>query len=382
MKKQHWLITTLATLASFGLLSANWVLVENFEDQDTSRWAGDSQLLQAGIHTEFQGSYEIVQDPIGGNDSWVGQFSGGPEEGDNFGLPGAVAHSIDLPQAITRDGIATFYFQLGVASFESDNAFGLTHRPVWNQFWGDFETVMRYEFTNATFDVYNQSRFETFGFPEMNLWYHVWKVVNGADNTYEIYIQGGLDYPEQTKVMTFDGNETFFMRNRASDPIVRFGIIHNINSIEVSFPREPMYIDNLYIDYTGINLEIPEGGEIIAPETWAGLNINANGFVDTGSYLGRIYVNAPDWAYLENTQKWVYLPEDNFDPIAGTWLYVPAFEENFWPVSSSAYKNSGAWMGILYDINNGWYYSFDMQTWIMIPDVDEGGAWIFVPVSL
>jgi hypothetical protein len=381
MKKYQWLITTSAALCSFGLLSANWVLIENFEDQNTDRWEGDSQLLQAGIHTEFQGSYEIVQDPIGGNNSWVGQFSGGPEEGDNFGLPGAVAHSIFLPEPITRDQTATFYFQLGVATWESDNAFGLTHVPSWNQFWGDMETVMRYEFNNATFDVYNQSRFETFGFPEMNLWYHVWKVVNAANNTYEIYMQGGLDYPEQTRVMTFDGNETFFMRNRASDPIVRFAIIHNINSIEVSFPREPMYIDNLYIDYSGVNLEIPEGGEIVAPETWAGLNINASGFVDSGSYLGPIYVNAADWAYIQNTSKWVYLPEANFNSTVGSWIYVPAFEADFIPVGNSAYQDTGAWLGLLFNTNTGWYYSFEMQTWVMIPEADNGGAWMFVPAS-
>lgn len=377
MKIPTRLILLPALVLAAGTLSADWILIENFEDGDTSRWEGDSQLLQAGIHSEFQGQYEIVADPLGSNGTLVGLFSGGPAEGDNFGLPGAVAHSIDLPQPIERTGVATFYYKLGVGTFESDNAMGLTHTSEWNAFWGDMETVLRYEFTNATFDVYNQSRFETFGFPELTTWYQIWLVVDAANNTYDMYIQGGLDYPDQTRVMSFDGNETFIMRNRATDPIVRFGIIHNINSIEVPFPRDPVYLDNLYIDYSGMNLEVPSGGSIGPSDQWAGLTVDDDGNTDTGGLLGSIHVSLPDWVYVQGLDAWVYLPEDWYSA-DGSWCWIPGTP----PLDGAGpWYDTGNWFGSLSEVSEDVYYSFTLEGWILIPQsgTDATGAWAFIP---
>ncbi len=381
MNMKIWHLSVSALLSSFGPLMANWILIEDFEDRDTSRWEGDSQLLQAGIHSEFQGLFEIAMDPLGGNNTYVGRFSGGPAEGDNFGLPGAVAHSTFLPEPIEREGVATLFFRLGVETWEADNVFGLTHQPEWVQFWGDMETIMRYEFTNATFDVYNQSRYETFGFPEQGTWYNVWMVVNAADNSYELYMQGGLDYPEQTRIMSFDGNETFIMRSRASDPIVRFGIIHNINSIEVSFPREPMYLDDLYIDYSGKNLDFPTGGAIAPPEQWAGLAILADGSVETGAYLGRLYVEAGGgWVHSARASRWLHLPEENYRA-EGAWLYVPLSDGTGPVVFDEEYTDTGDWLGVVYHASGDWFYSFALDAWILVPgdSQDTDGGWIFAP---
>lgn len=377
------LFITPAAIVALGLTSysyGQWQLMENFEDEDTSRWEGDSQLLQAGIHSEFQGAYNIVPDPIGGNNSFVGQFSGGPAEGDNFGLPGAVAHSFELPQPIEPDQKATIYFQLGINSFNSDNAFGLTHRPQWVQFWGDMETVMRYEWTNATFDLYNTSGFETFGFPELNLWYEVWKVVDPANLSYEVYIKGGQDYPVQTKIMTFEGNETFRFRNRSQEALVRFGIIHNINSIEVPFPRDPMYLDNMYVDYSGENLATPDGLELIAPEQWAGLNIDAFGYVGTADFLGRLYVGGEgDWVYVDDWASWAFLKEDDYDQWFGTWLYVPALAGDLSLPSGPGLVSTDDWLGTIQHVGEDVYYVFETESWLWIPQGGqaETGAWVY-----
>lgn len=62
-------------------------------------------------------------------------------------------------------------------------------------------------------------------------------------------------------------------------------------------------------------------------DTWAGYSVQQGAFVDTGSFLGVLYIGEvnqrQDWVYTYLLQKWIYLPEALAENPAGAWVYVP-----------------------------------------------------------
>jgi hypothetical protein len=62
----------------------------------------------------------------------------------------------------------------------------------------------------------------------------------------------------------------------------------------------------------------------IGGNTWAGFDVDGEGWVDTGAWLGFVNVSGGDWIYVFNLGKYVYLPE-SFVSGAGSWAYVPNF---------------------------------------------------------
>lgn len=68
--------------------------------------------------------------------------------------------------------------------------------------------------------------------------------------------------------------------------------------------------------------------ETVAPtpaNSWAFWTIDESGWIDTDSgdnvFMGSIYVNNAPWIYVQNLNKYIYLPED-FVTESGTWSYI------------------------------------------------------------
>ncbi|MFO7725823.1 MAG: hypothetical protein R6V45_09775 [Oceanipulchritudo sp.] len=370
MMKTYQLVA--ASLAfGLGTAGAEWTLIDNFESGGTEAWDGDSQNLQDGTHTEFEGTQEAVADPLGGNDSLVGKFSGGPEEGDNFG--GAVGHSIDLPTPIEPDGVATVYFELGVGGLEQDSIFGLSSKEEWEFFWGDMESIFRVANLNYAFDVYNESGYETFGFPFEDTWYQVWMVLDNATDIYTVHIKGSDDYQEQTQAITFSGNADLTMRVRSDGPIYRFGIVQNIGTVAVPIDRDPIYLDNLFIDYSGANLEEPS----VEDEGWGPYEPDSTGWVDTGDFLGWVY---PDSGYLwvSSLSRSIYMPGD-FVGEGGAWGYVTGS-----PTEWGTSPNGDGWY--FHESFLGWVFpegdyvivaSLDSYTYLPESNLETPGSWVY-----
>ena len=55
--------------------------------------------------------------------------------------------------------------------------------------------------------------------------------------------------------------------------------------------------------------------------TWAGYPVDENGFADTGSFLGFVYVGGGPWVWVLSLDSWMYLPEQNIQP-SGSWGYL------------------------------------------------------------
>ena len=62
---------------------------------------------------------------------------------------------------------------------------------------------------------------------------------------------------------------------------------------------------------------------------WAGFPVEEDGYVDTGDFLGWVWVGNPQfpspWVWISNLQIYVYLPAENVDPEAGAWTYAPQY---------------------------------------------------------
>jgi hypothetical protein len=63
-------------------------------------------------------------------------------------------------------------------------------------------------------------------------------------------------------------------------------------------------------------LEVPSS----VAETWAGFPLDTSGWVDTGSWLAKIYPTN-DFVYSLDWNRWMYLPEENVKP-SGAWSYI------------------------------------------------------------
>ena len=65
--------------------------------------------------------------------------------------------------------------------------------------------------------------------------------------------------------------------------------------------------------------------EVTAPKltSWAGYDIDANGNIDTGSWLGVLHVgDTAPWAWVYDQSKYIYLPDMDVTTTGG-WIYIP-----------------------------------------------------------
>lgn len=61
----------------------------------------------------------------------------------------------------------------------------------------------------------------------------------------------------------------------------------------------------------------------VDPTHWAGYEIDEDGWVDTGSWLGPVYVVHQPWVYSMELVKWLFIPEAGVDANGG-WTYILA----------------------------------------------------------
>lgn len=55
--------------------------------------------------------------------------------------------------------------------------------------------------------------------------------------------------------------------------------------------------------------------------TWAGFPIDENGYVDTGSWLGILYVTEAPWVYSFDLENWMYIDPSGIDA-SGSWVNI------------------------------------------------------------
>jgi hypothetical protein len=154
--------------------------------------------------------------------------------------------------------------------------------------WGQYSSIVRYE-TDGIFDIRDGGAYYNISetAQDTNVWYEVWMVHDHADNSYQVYLKGGADYPEQTLVtveVVIDENTTAFAGNKAAYRVQTFTpldwlfIKPNGGSEAAPEGKDDTFIDDLYFDNSGENLTTPGDGGGSTPGNEL-VNISTRGLV-------------------------------------------------------------------------------------------------------
>ena len=251
MLKRMMMMAVLAVAASLFASGAyaGFVLIDDFED-----YAVDSDLDGQGNWTA---SYTtVVDDPfLPGNNVVRVQRGGWADRGARVDLG---------PLAIPADGVGTIFFR---ATRESTSRFsiGMADHPF--PVSGDgSEGALNIRFRGD--DGYHGSSTVSYTNASMGTdeWVSYWMVVDNANDTWQMY-QLGNDVTEQT-LLEGGSISDFSFYDATTDPLTHFGGIVNQWGANPNL----FYLDDIYIDNTGLNLSNPTVPPVPIPEP-AGLSL-------------------------------------------------------------------------------------------------------------
>jgi hypothetical protein len=168
----------------------------------------------------------------------------------------------------------------------------------------------------------------SFPAPPINEWEEYWIYVDNAADIYNVYTRSSSTGNEvkEMYILSSDGvappqpDATFVASTDQPIIAVYYGTsAGNPGSASAGYPQ---YYDNYYMWVgNGARLETPT---MTPPTGWCGME-KANGAVDSGSFMGWIYVGdaseAPSWVYCYTLNSWVYVA--SCPGTAGAWVFVP-----------------------------------------------------------
>jgi hypothetical protein len=181
-----------------------------------------------------------------------------------------------LPLEVNVGEIYTFYTRINVESFPNNHAFGLSNMlpaDIELNDYNAFEPTLRITDKAESNGLLNtgalmvkvDNGYANIINPLVNkeakplvagVWYQIWYVVNNAlkrdgGQTYDVYIQGGKEFPLQTKVYS---NATFRMKREL--PLIYFLMNCNTGSKKHPYGNGGLMYDDLYMA-KNINLSKP-----------------------------------------------------------------------------------------------------------------------------
>lgn len=268
MKK---ILLTLSSIFVVGSLSATFQKIDDFE----SGLSDSITVIQEEGNFATSPSTTIVADPFdAGQGNVLAINPGVPSTTDalNQTVEYALAEGLQVTDPITESKPVTFYFRMARPTVEGvPGEADIT--------WGMADSTARSESTAplgyGTYSVLG--RIETNGIPdirdggdyidltteaiETQTWYEFWFVVDHFTSTFTQYVKGGSDFPTQTMVY-----ENANYRNVTVNPLDTVLFITSAGTVDEVKGKDDTYIDDLYIDLDGINLDSPSAGD---PADWA-----------------------------------------------------------------------------------------------------------------
>jgi hypothetical protein len=166
---------------------------------------------------------------------------------------------------------------------------------------------------------------------EPGIWMEVWYIADTAnDIRREYYVQNdGIQKENFWAILDEEGNlvrEVNYMVAQEGSIVKDYSGIYMVNwNRPGPDSGTQVYMDDLWIDYEGVNLTTPPHGKTRSGSlgTWAGYPItNAEGDVDTMDFLGWINVAEGDYVFSYTLDGWMYLPESNMTSASGAWTYI------------------------------------------------------------
>jgi hypothetical protein len=100
--------------------------------------------------------------------------------------------------------------------------------------------------------------------------------------------------------------------------VQRLGTIVDDNGMPDPFNPSLLPVQNEFMLFELVNMHLTVGDA--QANTWAGYPVRADGWVDTGAFLGFVYPIG-DWVWSASLGKYIYLPAGNVSA-AGAWTHV------------------------------------------------------------
>ena len=401
--------------------SGQWQLVDNFMGDEEEFW--ENWAMQASVPAMYTLAIaETVPDPLD-PDNRVLFFNSNAFE-TNIWDQTSIFNTTTQP---IEDGMeATLYFQFfktgnnaaGVMGFVDNQ---IVYPPTFDFVddrriiqesigWGAYSVYMRPQFpagSGSGWEVYDTARFTLV--PDFQVlpgyWYEIWvHVMNnpgvGLDE-YATYIRRSDDDGEPTLLRVPAGDDiydTALFKRQIDDeagPLRMWGISMTMDSPANRNAGDPWYWDDIYIDYSGLNLTRPDGATLPAGELelWNALpltRVNGAAWVDTGARMnGQIAVDHDPFVWSHTAQAWLHL--DSFHAVQPVWVYFYDREDGSPSLPEAVYAER-----VLVETDNGngedngeeeepqyedgdivYGYSEDLRRWVYIPVDNEtdGGGW-------
>ncbi len=371
MKKEYKTLLSISSLlaATFGSLHtghAQWEILDDFEDGDAEGW---TVFNTSHGEDDVTGFFTVMDKPFGGEGMALSASAG-------FGLYNDF-HIIRPIPPIEEGETGTLYFEVAQTDEGHNTVMGLTdveeiitEDPENLVKWGNYEASVRIAL-NSEFDVRNEGEYQMVGTVSSETWYKVWMVVDNWDDVFDVYVEGGEEYPTQTLIA-----EDVVFRNTATfDPLVNFLILMAAGNPDRPTSGSPVYYDNLAIDLSGENLEEPETD---SSPMWDEYPMDADGWVDTGSMMG--WINVSQKPYVTSVAfggEYVYLPESSIDSTGGWGFTWGSYSES--DALEDGWLESGS-LGWVWTGESPYVYALAIEDYLYLPDTAETdeGVWFWV----
>lgn len=291
---------------------------------------------------DFEGSYswmvrkdvpfsaDLIEDPYDPSGNRVFSINTG------LRTPGKYNATKPIPP-IGNGTTATVYQRFAYDNPEIDVVFGISDESVIDAY-ADFENGLRVMFDYNQMEARAGGEYIRIGddLIQLSTWYEAWTVINNATDTYDVYIRGGSNYPEQTLL-----HSGIPFRNGTASSIVSYGIAYNSGYCEGSF-----CLDDLYVDTTGLNLSRPQGVRQPEYSPWAEIP-RGRPFGEKATESGYLWDNAYPWIYHAGMKTWTRVWRlESASPGLAAWR-----------------STDQAWMWTSGE-TAGWFYDYASHAWI------------------
>lgn len=347
----------IAYLAILPVAHADWVLVDNFSTPDLSAW--NSFLRGEGdpgrVDPEDPPRITVVPDPAGSDNTVLEIHPGRLILNISIGV-----HTRLLPEeAIIVDpfpetGFATWYFRAlrplvegrpgqpsliwGLSKEWTDEVTGEPRPPA---IYGDNSVTGRFN-TDGRIDAHSGAYAQVSDPVDTDTWYEIWYVIDHGTNSYRMYIRGGSQFSSEEPTLVFpmnEGDPDGVYRAPTFDDLKYLAFLTSTGSDDNPGGLNPSYVDDIYIDPTGINLTTPVSTAEpepfnpfagLATDEWTELDGFGMVYAFSGSsdwifheVVGFLYTGSSPWMHHQ-TRGWLWSPVVEGDLSAGSFFHSPA----------------------------------------------------------